>query len=139
MCKHLWAAAVLGMILALALAACGGSGSGVTTSAKNPAAAAVEGYLKALVAKDSAKVSNLACKTFEQQALLEMDGFQAVKAELDGVTCKDSGTDGSATLVACTGNIVLTYDTEKQSLDVSRQTYKTVQEGGDWRVCGYKQ
>lgn len=136
--KHLWAAAVLGIILALTLAACGGSGSSATPIAKNPAAAVVESYLKALVTKDSAKVSNLSCKAFEQQALLEMDGFQAVKAELDGVTCKDAGTDGSATLVACTGNIVLTYNTEKQTLDVSRQTYKAAQEGGDWRVCGYK-
>lgn len=136
--KHIWAAAVLVISLALILSACGGSGSTATTSAKNPAAAAVENYLKALVTKDAAKVSNLSCKAFEQQALLEMDGFQAVKAELDGVICKDAGADGSATLVGCTGKIVLTYNTEKQNLDVSRQTYKAIQEGGDWRVCGYK-
>ncbi len=137
--KHLWAAAVLVISLALILSACGGSGSTATTSVSSPAAAAVENYLKALVVKDAAKISNLSCKAFEQQALLEMDGFQAVKAELEGVSCKDAGTDGGATLVGCTGKIVLTYNTEKQSLDVSRQTYKAIQEGGDWRVCGYKQ
>lgn len=136
--KHLWTGAVLVMVLSLILAACGGSG-GANTGAKNPAATAVENYYKAMVAKDAAKVSNLSCKAFEPQALLEMDGFQAVKAELDGVACKEAGTDGSATLVSCTGKISLTYNTEKQSLDVSRQTYKVVQEGGDYRVCGYKQ
>ncbi len=127
-----WALLAFGLVLSLVLAACGGG------AAKSGAAGAVESYLKAVVAKDSAKVSTLACKAFEPQALLEMDGFQAVKAELDGVSCKEAGADGSATLVSCTGKIVLTYNTEKQQLDVSRQTYKTVQEGGDWRVCGYK-
>ena len=132
--KSLWVVAVLVIVLSLTLAACGNTGAGGT----DPAATAVESYLKAVVAKESAKVSTLSCKAWEQQALLEMDGFQAVKAELDKVSCKNSGTDGAATLVACTGNINLTYNTEKQSLDVSRQTYKVIQEGGDWRVCGYK-
>lgn len=132
--KSLWVVVTLVMILSLTLAACGNAGAG----GKNPAAGAVESYLKAVVSKESAKVSTLSCKAWETQALLEMDGFQAVKAELDGVSCKDTSTDGGTTLVNCTGKIVLTYNTEKQSLDVSRQTYKVVQEGGDWRVCGYK-
>jgi hypothetical protein len=132
--KSLWVVAVLVIVLSLTLVACGSTDAG----GKNPAAGAVESYLKAVVNKESAKVSTLSCKAWESQALLEMDGFQAVKAELEGVSCKDVGTDGSATLVACTGKIVLTYNTEKQSLDVSRQVYKVVQEGGDWRVCGYK-
>ena len=131
--KSFWVLGVVLMLMALILAACAAG-----ASTKNPSAAAVESYLKALVSKDAAKVSAISCKTWESQALLEMDGFQAVKAELDNVVCKDSGSDGSATLVNCTGNISLTYDTEKQSLDVSRQTYKVVQEGGDARVCGYK-
>ncbi len=129
--KSVWTIGFLLVILSLLLAACG-------AATKNPSAAAVESYLKALVSKDAAKVSALSCKTWEPQALLEMDGFQAVKAELDNVVCKESGADGAATLVACTGNISLTYNTEKQSLDVSRQTYKVVQEGGDARVCGYQ-
>jgi hypothetical protein len=131
--KSIWAFGLVLIAVALSLGACGaGAGS------KNPSAAAVESYLKAVVSKDAAKVSALSCKTWESQALLEMDGFQAVKADLDNVICRDTGSDGTATLVACTGNIVLTYNTEKQSLDVSRQTYKVVKEGGDARVCGYQ-
>jgi hypothetical protein len=128
--KSIWAIGVVLLLLSILLAACGSNASS--------SADAVQNYLKALVGKDSARVSALSCKTWESQALLEMDGFQAVKAELDNVVCKESGTDGSATLVNCTGNISLTYNTEKQLLDVSRQTYKVVQEGGDARVCGYK-
>ena len=67
-----------------------------------------------------------------------MDGFQAVTAELSNVSCKNAGTDGSATLVSCTGSINTTYNGEKNSLDLSRQTYKVVQESGDYHVCGYK-
>jgi len=155
--KPLWAVAACWIALALVLAACGGTGGTANTpspaamtsapsptamasatSAPSPAARTVENYLAALVSKDAAKVSNLACKAWEQDALLEMDGFQAVKAELDNVSCKATGTAGDATLVSCTGNIALTYNNELQSLDVSRQTYKVIQEGGDYRVCGYQ-
>jgi hypothetical protein len=133
--KHLWAVAALLAALAIILAACSGAGG---SGGKSPSASAVERYLQAIVSKDAAKVSTLACKAWESEALLEMDAFQAVKAELDNVSCKHAGAEGSVTFVACTGNISLTYDNEKRALDVSRQTYKTVQEGGDWRVCGYK-
>jgi hypothetical protein len=131
--KTTWAVMALLVILALILAACGGAAPG-----KSGAAAAVESYYKAMVAKDAAKMSAISCKDWESQALLEMDAFQAVKAELDGLTCKDSGTAGSATLVGCTGKINVTYNTEQQVIDLSRQVYKVVQEGGDYRVCGYQ-
>jgi hypothetical protein len=119
---------------ALLLAACGGAGQ----AGGSPAAGAVEGYLQALVAMDSAKLVNQSCKDWESQATLEMDSFQAVTAVLEGVACKETGKDGSTTYVNCQGNIVATYDNEKQKLDLSPRTYKVVQEGGEWRVCGYK-
>jgi hypothetical protein len=134
--KSLWVAVAVLVALILILAACGGPGS--SPAGKSPAAAAVENYYAALVSKDAAKVSNLSCKDWEEQALLEMDGFQAVKAELDNLVCTEAGTDSGATLVGCTGSIALTYDTEKQSLDVSRQVYRVVQQAGDYLVCGYK-
>ena len=116
------------------LAACGakaGRGS-------SPAVQAVQTYLQALVAKDAARLANQSCKTWESDATLEMDSFQAVTATLEGVACQETGKDGSATLVNCKGNIVATYDNEKQNLDLSPRTYKVVQEGGEWRVCGYQ-
>jgi hypothetical protein len=126
------------MLLAAAflLAACGGAGGG--QAGGSPAAGAVEAYLQALVDKDTAKLANQSCKDWESQATLEMDSFQAVTAVLDGVACKETGKDGSNTYVNCVGNIVATYNNEKQSLDLSPRTYKVVQEGGEWRVCGYK-
>ena len=130
------------MILAvLALAVLAGCSSGSATPAApaaNPAAQTVEAYLKAMIAKDSTRLTTLSCKDWEMQALLEMDGFQAVKAELEGLACSATGTDGAATLVNCKGNIAATYNNEVQKISLERQTYKVQQEGGEWRVCGYK-
>ena len=115
------------------LAACGAQAGG----GSSPAAQAVQSYLQALVAKDATKVTNQVCKAWEADATLEMDSFQAVTATLEGVSCQETGKDGAATLVNCKGAIVATYNNEKQNLDLSPRTYKVVQEGGEWRVCGY--
>jgi hypothetical protein len=128
-------AKILVALLALAiLAGCSGGGAPAT----NPAAQTVESYLKALIGKDSAKLTSLSCKDWEMQALLEMDGFQAVKAELEGLSCSATGTDGAATLVTCKGNIAATYNNEVQKISLERQVYKVQQVGGEWRVCGYQ-
>lgn len=118
-------------ILFLSLVAgCGGG--------KDPAAAAVEAYLQALVGQDSARLSNGVCAAWEPDALTELDAFQGVTASLDGVTCAKQGDAGAEALVDCTGRILATYNNEQQELPVSGRTYRVVQEGGEWRVCGYR-
>ncbi len=124
---------LLGLLLMLALSACGGGASDTSAAPK-----AVENYLSALVAQDSAKISTLSCKDWENDALTELDSFQGVTARVENPGCAVSGTDGSATLVTCTGKIIATYNNEDQELALNARTYKVVQEGGDWRVCGYK-
>jgi len=99
---------------------------------------AVEDYLNALVAKDSDRLSTLSCGEWEDDALLELDSFQAVTARLEGVACEQTETDGDAALVLCNGKIVATYDNEDQELDLSVRTYQVVQEGGEWLVCGVR-
>ncbi len=118
-------------LVSLGLAACGSSQSG--------AVQAVRGYLDALVAKDSSRVSALSCADWESDAQVEVDSLEAVTPRLDGVSCSESGTDGDATLVTCTGSMVLSYNGEDRSLDLSRRTYRVVQQGGDWLMCGYQQ
>jgi ABC-type Fe3+-hydroxamate transport system substrate-binding protein len=123
---------VLLMIVAtLVLAAC------ASNSGSAPAKA-VEDYLNALVAKDADRLSTLACGEWEDDALLELDSFQAVTARLEGVACEQTGTDGSTALVLCNGKIIATYDTEDQELDLSVRTYQVVEEGGEWLVCGVR-
>jgi hypothetical protein len=110
----------------------------LTTCASNPGAPAkaVEDYLNALVNKDADRLPTLVCGDWEEDALIELDSFQAVTARLEDVSCKQAGTDGDTTLVNCTGNIVATYNNEDQKLDLSVRTYQVIQEGGDWLVCG---
>jgi hypothetical protein len=97
---------------------------------------AVEDYLNALVMKDADRLPALVCGDWENDALIELDSFQAVTAKLDNVACKQTGTDGDNTLVKCTGKIIATYNNENQDIDLSVRIYQVVQEGGDWLVCG---
>jgi hypothetical protein len=105
---------------------------------KQPAAQAVENYVKALVAKNSSQLSTLSCATWEPSAMTELDSLQAVQAKLQGLDCSVSGTDGATTLVTCKGKIVVTYNNENQELDLSNRTYQVVQQGGDYLMCGYR-
>ena len=102
----------------------------------NAPAQAVEDYLNALVEKDANRLTTLVCGEWEEEALLELDSFQAVTARLEGVACEQTGTDGDTALVLCNGNIVATYNNEDQQLDLSVRTYQVLQEGGEWLVCG---
>jgi hypothetical protein len=101
-------------------------------------AKAVEDYLNALVSKDADRLPALVCGDWEDDALIELDSFQAVTARLDGLACEQTGSDGDTALVLCNGKIIASYNNEDQELDLSVRTYEVVQEGGDWLVCGVR-
>ena len=115
------------IVIALPLSACGSSNAPVNT---------VENYLNTLVEKDADRLSTLVCGAWEEDALIELDSFQAVTTRLEGLACEQTGTDGSIALVHCEGKIIASYDTEDQEIDLSVRTYEVTQEGGDWLVCG---
>jgi hypothetical protein len=110
--------------------------SACASKSNDAPAKAVEDYLNALVAKDSDRLTTLSCGDWEDDALLELDSFQAVTTRLDGLACSQTGTDGDTALVLCKGKIIATYNNEDQELDLSVRTYQVVQQGGDWLVCG---
>ena len=112
--------------------------AGCTSSDAAAPANAVENYLTALVAKDTDRLTSLSCGEWEDDALLELDSFQAVTARLESVACEQTGTEGETALVLCNGSIVATYNDEDQELDLSVRTYQVVQEGGEWLVCGVR-
>ena len=99
-------------------------------------AQAVENYLNALVNKEADRLPSIVCGEWEEDALIELDSFQAVTASLEDVSCSQTGTDGDTTLVLCTGNIVASYNNEDQKLDLSTRTYQVIEQSGDWLVCG---
>jgi hypothetical protein len=102
------------------------------------AAGVVENYFKALVAKDANQALNLACASWEEQAQTDADTFALNPATAENIQCKTAGEAGEATLVSCTGKLVLDYNGEKQEIDLAERSYRVVQEGGEWRMCGYK-
>jgi hypothetical protein len=117
------------MLAGFVLAACSGSSD-------DAPAKAVEVYLNALVAKDENRLPTLVCGDWEQDALIELDSFQAVTPRLENASCQQTGTDGDTALVQCTGKIIATYNDEDQELELSTRTYQVVQDNGDWLVCG---
>ena len=122
---------LFGLVLMLLAAGC---------AAQSSAPAAIENYLKAMVAKDRDGFVKQFCADFEGDALTEFDSFGAVDAKLDGVTCEAAGTDGSTTLVKCKGSIAVTYQGENNKvLSLEDNVYRAVQENGDWKMCGYQQ
>jgi hypothetical protein len=116
----------------LLLAGCG------KTSSDNDAARVADAYLKALINKDSSALSTLSCKDWEAQASMELDSFQAVKTELQDLTCKNTGNEGDMIVVTCTGKINATYNNENMQIDLSKRPFLMKRQGGEWQVCGYK-
>jgi len=107
-------------------------------SQKNSASAAVETYLQALVARDFNKMSHVSCAAWEAQAKVEFDSFAAVKLELKNLACREIDQLDAYTLITCDGSIIANYGAEDLEINIADRTYKIVQEGGEWRMCGYK-
>lgn len=119
------------VLAVLGLSACG--------NAQDAPARAVVSYLEALAAKDFDRVVNLSCAEWEEGATVEVDSLEAVTARLEDVACRATGTDSGYALVDCSGNIVLSYNGEERLIDLGRRTYRVVQRGGLWLMCGYEE
>ncbi len=119
----------LSFLFLLALVSCAGSSN---------AAATVKNYFRALVDKDSTKAVTLSCAAWESGARTDADTFAMYPATLENIACRNTGTEGDYQLVECTGKAVLDYNGEKQEIDLADHVYKTLREGGEWRMCGYQ-
>ncbi|HVU15041.1 MAG TPA: hypothetical protein VHD90_27395 [Phototrophicaceae bacterium] len=116
---------IIGAIVLLVLGGCQQAGDPGDVTLK---------YLQARVANDVTTIRDLSCAAWEGQAEAEAASFRSMQATLDNVSCKQSGTDGDATLVTCTGNIVTSYDGENTPRPIP--VYRMTQEDGQWKVCG---
>ena len=117
------------LAFAFLLSACSDGASG--------AAGAVEGYYRNMVGKYDERFVAGTCAEWEESALLEFDSFGGVTTELEGFSCRETGTEGDFTLVQCDGKIVASYGNEKMDFPLAERVHKVRSEGGDWRVCGY--
>jgi hypothetical protein len=112
--------------------------SGCASTVKSNPSDATFAYLIALAEKDKTKVISLSCKTWEEQASLEVDALLSVGASLNNVQCQASSSEGDSQLVKCSGMLDLTYNDEIRSIDLSTRVYSMRLEDGQWRVCSYK-
>ena len=108
------------------------------SSGSSNAASAVESYYTALVAKDEARLASLACADWEEDALLELDSLAAVTVTLQDIACQVSGQEGAFSQVTCRGALVANYNGEELEISLSDRVYQVIEEGGDWRMCGYR-
>jgi hypothetical protein len=113
------------------MAGCRRSGS------SNGAAQSVESYLQALVERDINRMVTASCASWEPQARLEFNSFTAVKLTLQDLDCSENEKSGDHTLVTCNGSIVANYGAEQLEIDIAERTFQVLEEGGDWRMCGY--
>ncbi len=119
------------VLIILGLSACSGQGS-------SNASTAVENYLTALVAKDANQIINYSCAAWEENARQELRTFDAITVKLQDLSCQESGQEGETNLVSCTGKIVANYGNEILEIDLSERDFQAVNEGGEWRMCGYR-
>ena len=112
--------------------------SSCSSKSADDAPGAVETYLGALVSKDENQMINHSCADWESQAKLELNSFAAVEASLENLNCETSGQEGDYTLVDCRGIIVANYGAEVLEIKLQERTFQVLQEGGEWRMCGYR-
>ena len=98
----------------------------------------IQTYLQARVQSDVNQMVSLSCPEWEGQARIEASTFQALKAQLQDVSCAEASASGGVALVACKGKIVTTYNGESREWNLADHQFKLVQQDGEWRMCGYQ-
>ncbi len=107
-------------------------------SNSDAAVAAVETYFTALVEKDQDGLVNSSCAAWEANAINESMAYFGVETRLEGIACSFVETDGEFSIVSCEGNIIATYSGEDVPLALNIRQYLSIEEGGEWRMCGYR-
>ena len=120
------------LIFASFLTACSQNDSG------DGAALVVEAYLTALVENDQDALVSFSCAAWEANAQIESQAYYGVETRLEDLTCTVSETDGEYTVISCEGNIIASYSGEDLPMPLNARQYLSIEEGGEWRMCGYR-
>lgn len=117
--------------LSIALVAC-------SNPPANDPAQRIEAYLQARVKGEVERMIALSCAAWEPNARLEATSIQGRNPSLDALACRTDATEGNTAFVSCSGRIVTNYDGERREFDLAERQFLAVQEGGEWRMCGYR-
>jgi hypothetical protein len=121
------------LLLMVVLTACGSSAA----SSGDPTKMA-EAYLQARAKPDVNQMIGLSCGAWEPNARLEATSIEGRQPKLEGLACQQTGSEGNTAFVACQGKIITNYDGEQREIDLAERQFKLTQEGGEWRMCGYR-
>lgn len=111
-------------VLAVFMAACGGS--------SGDPAKTVETYLQAKVDGNEKVIRQLLCSEMEADAFQQINAFTSVQgAHTEDMKCQR--VDDSD-VVQCEGKIVAAYG--KEDTEFPLTSYRVVQEDGEWKWCG---
>jgi hypothetical protein len=53
------------------------------------------------------------------------------------MSCSEAGKQDNVTIVACTGKVLTQYAGETRTWNLGDRNFKTLQEDGKWKFCGY--
>ena len=109
----------------------------VSCSSQSSPASTVEEYLQAIVDKDVIAAANLSCLAWEEDAYAEASSFETVEVRLEAVSCESVAEEADFQKVSCQGEIVANYGGEDQDIPLATRDFYVIEEGGDWRMCGY--
>lgn len=128
------------LVTAVTVAACGGGdneegGDSDAAGDDSGAITAVQTYLQAIVDSDEDTLRQVTCAERESEVPMRARSFAAVNAELRDVSCRLNGTEGEYTLVTCDGIIFAEY-TGGQDNEIPLETYRAIEEDGEWKACG---
>jgi len=125
---------ILSLLCLFVLVACAPSAQ----QGGNPASAITD-YLNAMVKNDTAKLPSLVCPAYEAGAKTDFDSLGAIGGvTLNNLKCTSGAVNGDSATVTCTGSIDYTYNGEKNSQDLSTNTYSVKRVDGEWKMCGYQ-
>lgn len=97
---------------------------------------AVSAYFRALMTKNTRRVTPLVCEAWREQANTQVVSFGGVIPSLSRLACKTTSLEGDTAVVACTGKIIVNYNGIRRSLDLAARTYRAKAESGMWKMCG---
>ena len=131
---RLWFISLLLLVLTFALGACGNDNGSEASSAA--AVEAIENYWNARAELNEEALFQYSCAAREAVVPDEIQSLMSVEnLRLEGVDCRQAGTQGDDIIVTCDGMLVADYGAGDVN-EFPLRAYLMTEENGEWRMCG---
>ncbi|HAF62578.1 MAG TPA: hypothetical protein DCK95_09680 [Anaerolineaceae bacterium] len=107
--------------------------SACSSSQVSPESVVAE-YLSAMAVQDSDAMVALSTANWETSALIDADSLTNVSSTIKDLDCTTIQSDAETADVVCNGELVLTYNDEDRSIDLSAFTYHLLKVNNAWLI-----